>query len=66
MKFRGLVVRTSAFHPEIWGSIPPSGSFTFFKGFTRFSKIIVIKGNFPILPTAKYPILPNTIIDHSE
>ena len=66
MKFRGLVVRTPAFHSEIWGSIPPSGSFTFFKGFTSFSKIIVIKGNFPILPTAKYPILPNTIIDHSD
>ena len=55
MKFRGLVVRTPAFHSEIWGSIPPSGSFTFFfKGFTSFSKIIVVKGNFPILPTAKY------------
>ena len=66
MKFRGLVVRTSAFQPEIWGSIPPQAVLLFFKGFTRFSKIILIKGNFPILPTAKYPILPNTIIDHSE
>ena len=30
MKFRGLVVRTPAFHSEVWGSIPPSGSFTIF------------------------------------
>ena len=30
MKFGGLVVRTPAFHSEIWGSIPPSGNFTFF------------------------------------
>ena len=56
MKFRGLVVRTPAFHSEIWGSIPPSGSFTFFKGFTSFSKIIVIKGNF------LYYLLQNIIV----
>ena len=60
MKFRGLVVRTSGVQ------YPLQAVLLFFKGFTRFSKIIVIKGNFPILPTAKYPILPNTIIDHSE
>ena len=46
MKFRGLVVRSPAFHSEIWSSIPLSGSFTFFKGFTSFSKIVVTKGNF--------------------
>ena len=45
MKFGGLMVRRPAFHSEIWGSIPPSGSL-FFKGFTSFSKIIVTKGNF--------------------
>ena len=39
MKFGGLVVRTSAFHSEIWGSIPPSGSFAFFKRFYKFFKI---------------------------
>ena len=46
MKFRGLVVRTPAFHSEIWGSIPPQAVLLFFKGFSSFSKIIVIKGNF--------------------
>ena len=56
MKFRGLVVRTPAFHSEVWGSIPPSGTFTFFKGFTSFSKIIVIKGNF------LYYLLQNIIV----
>ena len=38
VKFRGLVVRTPDFHSEIWGSKPPTGSFTFFKGFISFSK----------------------------
>ena len=46
MKFGGLMVRRPAFHTEIWGSIPPSGNFILFKGFTSFSKIIVTKGNF--------------------
>ena len=30
MKFGGLTVRRPAFHTEIWGSIPPSGSFILF------------------------------------
>ena len=30
MKFGGLMVRRPAFHTEIWGSIPPSGSFVIF------------------------------------
>ena len=29
MKFRGLMVRRSAFHSKIWGSIPLTGNFTF-------------------------------------
>ena len=36
MKFRGLMVRRPAFHTEIWGSIPPSGNFTFFFQFFQF------------------------------
>ena len=30
IKSRGVMVKRPAFHTEIWGSIPPSGSFTFF------------------------------------
>ena len=56
MKFRRLVVRTPAFHSEIWGSIPPQAVLLFFKGFSSFSKIIVIKGNF------LYYLLQNIIV----
>ena len=57
MKFHGLVVRTPAFHSEVWGSIPPPQAvLLFFKGFTGFSKIIVIKGNF------LYYLLQNIIV----
>ena len=38
MKFGGLMVRRPAFHTEIWGSIPLSGSFVFFSSFSSFSK----------------------------
>ena len=30
IKFGGLMVRRPAFHTEIWGSIPPTGSFVIF------------------------------------
>ena len=33
-KFRGLMVRTPAFHTEIRGSIPLAGSFAFFSSFS--------------------------------
>ena len=35
MKFGGLMVRSPAFHTEIWGSIPLSGSFVFFSSFSK-------------------------------
>ena len=61
MKFRGLVVRTPTSHSEVWGSIPPQAVLLFFKGFTSFSKIIVIKGNFLLEWPALWRITMNSL-----